>query len=347
MGHQNESFYELTPDLILDAVENGLDLARQNNRATGRCMPLNSIENRVYEIFLEDGTSVVAKFYRPGRWSADEIFEEHDFLEGLTHADLPVVSPLSLPHVESRVSPKFKTLGKSKDSILFCVFPKKMGRSVDELGVEDLKVLGRYLARLHNVGETRFNSQKINRPTLGAQNFIQLPLKFLTDGNFLSGPQLDRYAMIANALIELGQPQLEGLKKLQLHGDCHWGNLLWSQGNPLFVDFDDTLIGPAVQDLWMVVGGRDPIDKKNREILIEAYQEFRPFAQTEFRLIEYLRALRIVHYSYWIARRWEDPAFKLMFPDFGSERWWQEEISALSDIHYRLIERENEFGNND
>lgn len=328
-----QNFYDLTPDVVLDSVEWALDLENLNNRATGRTLALNSIENRVYEIYLEDGSSVVSKFYRPGRWTAEQIREEHDFSQDLESSEMPIAAPLKLKNFYLS-----ETLGKTSDGIFFAVFPKKPGKSVDELSGEDLKVLGRFLARMHNIGARR-TKRGFKRIVLSAKTHAVAPLEFLKKNNFITGPSLDRYFQIVESIVRIGEPKLSSLDYLQIHGDCHWGNILWVQGNPLFVDFDDTLLGPAVQDLWMIVGGREERDEKLRADLLEGYREFREFNEQEWECTEYLRALRIVHYSYWIARRWEDPAFPRMFPDFAGERWWQEEISALSDILFRLNEK--------
>lgn len=330
---QADSFFALTPDRVLDAVEGALDVARTGLRATGRSMALNSIENRVYEIEMADGSAVVSKFYRPGRWSPEQIHAEHAFIASLDRAEVPVVPPLPLvrsPHS----TPTAPTLARSKDGILFAVFPKVRGRLIDELSDDRLKVLGRFLARLHAVGSREpADSPRLH---LNIETYGDASLDTLDESGFVDTPMGDRYLQIADETLAMIEPVLRGASAHAIHGDCHLGNVLWQQDQPFFVDFDDMLIGPPVQDIWMIVRGDDEEAERQRKVLLDAYEEMKPFDRDSLRLVEPLRALRMIHYSAWIARRWSDPSFPRMFPQFGTDSWWQSEIEALYAVRERL-----------
>ena len=316
-------FYELTPDRILDAVEScGL-------QTTGRCMALNSMENRVYQVEVEvDGEPAtpseafrVVKFYRPGRWSREQILEEHAFLLDLEEAEIPVVAPLVFPSGE--------TLVRLPDvEIYAALFPRQGGRIPDELGDPELERLGRLLARLHTVGvsDTAPSRIRITPETYGRRS-----LSYLAETDALPGPIGARYTSIVESICDTASPWFEGIDVQRIHGDCHLGNVLWGVDGPFLVDFDDMVVGPPVQDLWLVTGGYDAEALRRREVFLAAYEGLRDLDRSTLRLIEPLRALRMVHFSAWIARRYEDPAFQRIFPDFGSERYWFEEIEALGE----------------
>lgn len=300
-------------------------------RATGYALALNSVENRVYEVGLDDDRSVVTKFYRPGRWTEAQLLEEHAFIQRLYDAEIPVVPPIPLAGAGG------KTLAQSSDGIYFTVFPKVKGRLMDELDDSQVRQVGRLLARLHRIGESpSFGPSTRNR--LDIETFATKPLQFLLQSGFLDAQMSSRYESIVKKVCEKITPLFlqggaQGVKFHRVHGDCHPGNLLWtSEGSPFFVDFDDMVIAPAVQDLWMVIRGRDEHALQQREELITGYEIFREFDRSQLQLIEPLRALRLIHYSAWIAHRWKDPSFPKMFPDFGSQRYWQEEIEALDQI---------------
>lgn len=314
-----ESFFALTPEGILDAVESAILLHEPDLRATGRAMALNSLENRVYDVELEDNSHVVAKFYRPGRWTFQQIQEEHDYLFALMDAEIPVVAPLAVDG---------ESLFESEEGIFFTLFPKVKGRLMDELDKDRLKTLGRYIARIHNTGD-RF--QFHHRLQLTADLWGKKPLQYILQSGFLDPSYAPRYQAIANQLIQIAEQKLSPLPAIPLHGDCHLGNTLWQQDSPFFLDFDDAMTAPAVQDIWMVVRGRDEAAKRDRDYLLEGYETFRPFDRSTLDLIEPLRALRMIHYSAWIARRWKDPAFAKVFPNFGSPRYWEEEINSLQE----------------
>jgi Ser/Thr protein kinase RdoA (MazF antagonist) len=361
------SFFALTPDAILDSVEAALGA-----RATGRTQVLNSIENRVYEIELEADVppaalkglapviaqaraplAVVTKFYRPGRWTAEQIGEEHRFLLALAGAEVPVVPPLALKETPgSRIVAKTGTLALSKDGLFFAVFPKVRGRLRDELADVDLRNLGRFLARLHAVGSA---FQAPRRLKLDVATYGEASLDFLLKSPFFDDVYRARYGQLVRELLATIRPWFQGVPTQPVHGDCHVGNVLWQETGitpegrreytPFFVDFDDMVIAPPVQDVWMIVRGRDEEAVRQREELLGAYDVMKEFDYPTLRLVEPLRALRLVHYAAWIARRWEDPSFPRMFPHFGSPKYWSEEIEALDEIR-SLLHGGNDFALN-
>jgi Ser/Thr protein kinase RdoA (MazF antagonist) len=210
---------------------------------------------------------------------------------------------------------------------MFTIFPKRPGRLEAELTTEQLTRLGRFMARLHNVGATLKAAPRLR---LDPQTYGRDPLKFLKDGNFVPMELASRFETIVTQICDAITPRFEDVQPVLLHGDCHSGNILWNRDDPYFIDFDDMLYAPPVQDIWMLTGGDDDYGKERREILLEAYEQIRTFDMTTMQLIEPLRALRMIHFSAWIARRWEDSAFKAAFPDFGTEHYWQEQIEALA-----------------
>jgi Ser/Thr protein kinase RdoA (MazF antagonist) len=338
---QTKFFFDLTPDRVLEAVEaSGL-------RCSGRCAALNSFENRVYEVELEEeegsddrsASAVfarrrVVKFYRPGRWSREQILEEHEFLLDLKKAEIPVVAPI--------VFENGQTLHVEKESgIFYALFPKVGGRAPDELQDDQLQWIGRLLARIHSVGASR---PSLHRIEINAQNYGRKNLASLLEGNWIPLEFAARYEKTANEICDLTDQMFATLPASsihRIHGDCHLGNLLLNQSGPFFLDFDDMARGPAVQDIWLLVPGRDEDSIRQRQVLLEGYEEMRSFNWSTLRLIEPLRALRFIHYSAWIARRWNDPAFPLAFPQFGSHRYWQEGVQDLEE-QLRLIRKDIE-----
>jgi Ser/Thr protein kinase RdoA (MazF antagonist) len=317
-------FYELTPDRILDAVEAcGL-------RCTGRCLALNSMENRVYQVEVEVDEAGgglgnrfrVVKFYRPGRWSEEQILEEHQFLRDLAEHEIPVVPPVALSGG--------RTLARVGDLNIWCaVFPRVGGRVPEEPDRDQLEQLGRLIARVHAVGAER---QAPHRVRLDSQSYGLDDLASLLEADVMPTGLRDRYRMVVERLCEITAPWFERSAYQRIHGDCHLGNVLWGRDGAFLVDFDDMVRAPCVQDLWLLVPGRDEAARQQREILLSAYEQLRELDRASLRLIEPLRALRIVHFSAWIARRWSDPAFPRVFPDFGSERYWSEELSTLQEL---------------
>jgi Ser/Thr protein kinase RdoA (MazF antagonist) len=306
------NFLQIVPEVIFDAVE------MLGGRCTGRFFTLNALENRVYDTEMEEGPHLVIKFYRPGRWSRATIQAEHNFLKALSDSEIPVVCPLT----DDRGQSIFEITG-----VMFAIFPKRPGRLEAELSKEQLTRLGRFLARLHNVGATVKDAPRLR---LDPETYGQEPLKFLKHGQFIPMELSSRFQTIASEICAAIMPRFAGANYILLHGDCHSGNILWNRDDPYFIDFDDMLYAPPVQDIWMLTGGDDEYGKERRRILLEAYEQIRVFDMTTLQLIEPLRALRMIYFSAWIARRWEDYAFKMAFPDFGTEHYWQEQIEALA-----------------
>lgn len=317
-------FFNLTPEHILQAVE------RTGRRCTGRCLPLNSMENRVYEVELDldDSTKlkspsdrfVIVKFYRPGRWSRAQIQEEHTFLADLVDADIPVIAPLE---THDETVHLFEEL-----DLLYCVFPKMGGRSPDELDDEQCERAGRLLARMHGIGALKDapHRVKLNATTYGRDN-----LKWLIDSKTLPPEVAARYQAAVEHICVISEPWFNATKHHRIHGDCHLGNLLWGSYGPFWVDFDDMVVGPAVQDLWLMVGGRDEWAQAKMRAVLKGYDMMRSFDRSSLRLIEPLRALRFVHFAAWIGKRWEDPSFPRSFPNYGTLRWWQEQVRDLEE----------------
>ncbi|MCK4864636.1 MAG: serine/threonine protein kinase [Gammaproteobacteria bacterium] len=312
-------YEQLTPDCILDALE---DVGFE---PTGSLLALNSYENRVYQVSLENGTFVIAKFYRPNRWSDAAILEEHAFSLELAEQEIPIVVPLTI---------EGKTLFEF-NHFRFAVFPRQGGRTPELEQPETLKLLGRFLGRLHAVGATR---PFINRPKITVQNFGYDSLKFLLDNDFISPEVRANYQQAAEDALQLVEQRYEAIlpRNIRLHGDCHPGNLLWRDDAPHFVDLDDCRMGPAIQDLWMLLSGtNDEMSIQFRHIL-EGYETFFEFDPAELSLIEALRTLRLLHYSAWLARRWDDPAFPQHFPWFDSPRYWEDQMITLREQIERL-----------
>ncbi len=310
--HPSRAFFRLTPERVLEAVEaSGLE-------CTGRCQALNSYENRVYDVELEGGEHRVAKFYRPGRWTREQILEEHEFLLELAREEIPVVAPLALPGGE--------TLGEPSAGIFCALFPRAGGRAPEELDDDQCLRLGRLLARIHTVGAAHPARHRLR---LDAAVFGTANLEFLLAGKLLPLELEARYRAAAEALVALAGPPLAAARAQRIHGDCHLGNLLWGREGPFFLDFDDMLTGPPVQDVWLLCPGRDAESLRARDRLLDGYAELRDFDRSTLRLVEALRAFRFLAYSAWIARRWEDPAFPLAFPQFGTHRYWEDETRDL------------------
>ena len=313
---RHELFRELTPDRVLEAVDAaGLS-------PTGLCYPLNSFENRVYEVEITGGAldgpdRVVAKFYRPGRWSREQILEEHRFLAELAAAEVPVV-PV-------RPFPGGATLA-AIDGIWYAVWERRGGRAPDELDDATAQRLGRLIGRLHQVGARDSGS---GRRPLDATSYVRRPLAWLLEHDALPQPLRQRYAAAARLLAELADRALAGLPVHRIHADLHLGNLLFRGDQLWVVDFDDFTVGPPVQDLWLALPGRDPESLGRRELLLEGYEQFRPFERRSLAAVEVLRGLRMVRYAGWLARRWDDPAFRAGWPYFGTPEYWRGETEDL------------------
>lgn len=318
-------YTDLTPDLVLDALE------ALGQRVDGRLLQLNSYENRVFQIGLDSGHFVVAKFYRPGRWSDAQILEEHAFAHELVAAEVPAVPPMALQALtaEATVQGEPPTLGFFKGHRV-AVSHRRGGRSPELEDPEVLTWLGRFLARLHDVGGRQ---PFVHRPTMGvAQTGRQARQWLADDPDSLPIAQRGNWLALADQALDLCEQafaRIDGLRLRRLHGDCHPGNILWTPDGPHFVDLDDACMGPAVQDFWMLLSG-DPRDRQIQlNALLDGYESFAEFDWRELKLIEPLRTLRIIHHSAWLARRWHDPAFPAAFPWFGSGTYWQQQIDLL------------------
>ncbi len=320
-----EQFFALTPERILDAVE------RYGRRATGYALALNSLENRVYEIELEDEARVVAKFYRPGRWSKPAILDEHAFLAELHAAELPVVPPLARDDGTT-----LDELAVEGGVIYFAVFAKARGRAPEELDEESLRQLGRLVARVHDVGAAR---RAPARPRLDPATYGEHSLRLLLGDDPLSGfvpPELRaRFAAAGRAIVD-ACARAWPADDIRLHADCHRGNLLAGTRGYFFLDFDDFCHGPPVQDLWLLAPGRDDEAERQRALLVEGYEQMRRFDRQSLRLVEPLRALRILRYAAWIAQRWRDPAFQRAFPEWDEPKSWQREVAELEQQRARV-----------
>ena len=318
-----EFFFALTPDRVLNAVE------AAGFAPTGHCTALTCLENRVYDVRLEGGRHVVAKFYRPGRWSREAILDEHRFLFDLRAAEIPVCAPLTFGAGES--------VG-TMEGIHYAVWPRTGGRAPEEFSDAEVAVLGRLLARIHNVGAV---NDAPHRLQLDVQMAAYQPLELLETRDFLPPGVAGRYRGAVERLVMLYQTWSEGVPVHRIHGDCHVGNLLRGGEGWFFLDFDDFVVGPAVHDVWMLLPGRDADGARQRALLIDAYRQLRDFEPRWLRLVEPLRAFRFVWYAAWIARRWDDPAFPAAFPHFGTAEYWERETLDLEE-HLEQLLREGE-----
>ncbi len=311
-------FSTLTPDLLLDALDSiGL-------RPDGRLLALNSYENRVYQMFMEEGAPLVVKFYRAGRWSDAAILEEHAFSTELAAREVPVIAPLSIDG---------RTLHHYSD-LRFAVFPRQGGRAPEFERSETLEWMGRFIGRIHAVGELHAFEE---RGEISIHSFGEEPRDFLKHGRFLPPDLASVYFGVVDQALDGTRRCFEragDVANLRLHGDCHCGNVLWVEGEgggPWFVDFDDSRMGPAVQDLWMLLSGERGDQSRQLADVLAGYEDFREFDTRELHLVEALRTLRLIHYAGWLARRWDDPAFPAAFPWFNTQRYWQDRILELRE----------------
>jgi Ser/Thr protein kinase RdoA (MazF antagonist) len=308
-------FSLLTPDSVLDALD-GIGL-----RGDGRLLALNSYENRVYQAGMEDGPPLVAKFYRPGRWADAAILEEHAFVATLVEREIPVVPALNI---------NGHTLHTFKD-FRFAVFSKHGGRAPELDNRDTLEWMGRFIGRIHAVGAL---VPYQHRPTLDIQSFGVEPVEFLLAHEFIPHELLEVYRGVAALALDGVRRCFDragDVKNLRLHGDCHVGNVLWTDKGPHFVDFDDSRMGPAIQDLWMLLSGERADQTRQFGDLLAGYEDFYDFDRRELHLTEALRTLRLIHYAAWIARRWDDAAFPVAFPWFNTQRYWQDRILELRE----------------
>jgi Ser/Thr protein kinase RdoA (MazF antagonist) len=326
------AFEALTPDVVLDALESA------GIACDGRLMTLSSYENRVYLAHTEDGSAVVAKFYRPERWSDAQILEEHSFAAELMAAEIPLAAPIVFGGQTLHHAHGFR----------YSISPRKGGRRPELEDLDTLEWIGRFLARIHTVGAAQPFAV---RPALNVQTFGTEPHDWLLThemvANEVRGVWKDVYQEAINLVAACAHGTMangllhsdsHAIQHIRLHGDCHPGNILWTPegsttqaAGPHFVDLDDARTGPAVQDLWMLLSG----DRRQRTLqlsaLLDGYEQFRPFDRRELALIEPLRTLRLIHYSAWLARRWDDPAFPIAFPHFGTSAYWHEQVQLLQE----------------
>ena len=315
MPESPHPFQGLTPSFIMDAVES------QGFRCDCRTLALNSYENRVYQVGIDEGEPLIAKFYRPGRWSDAQIVEEHRFSRELAEHELPVVAPIT---------------NASGDSLFhhggfrFALYPRQGGHAPEFDNLDNLRVLGRMLGRIHCVGSVR---PFVHRPALDCQSFGHASVALIAD-RFIPDEYRSSYEAVTGRLLEAIEARFAGagpIRYIRAHGDCHGGNILWRDAAPHFVDFDDARTAPAVQDLWMMLSGERPRRTAQLAELIAGYREFCDFHPSELCLVEPLRALRMLHHCAWLARRWDDPIFPRTFPWFNTVRYWGEQIIQLRE----------------
>ncbi|MCK8119685.1 serine/threonine protein kinase [Pseudoalteromonas sp. Angola-30] len=313
------SFEDLTPDLILDAIESvGI-------YAESGLLALNSYENRVYQFKAEDGLRYVVKFYRPERWSKAQIQEEHDFAFELAEAEVPVVAPI-------------KHNGESlfeHQGYVFVLFPSVGGRQFEVDNLDQLDVMGRLIGRMHQVAKSKPFE---HRPTFSCEEYLHTAKVHLQKSNLVPMGISTAFYTILDLVIEQAQAQYKNVQGIRLHGDCHAGNILWAGEALMFVDLDDARQGPAIQDLWMMLSGDRQTQLLQLDTLVNAYEEFCDFDHTQLKLIEPLRAMRIIHYMGWVAKRWSDPAFVRNFSWFAEDKYWEQQILALKEQFAALQE---------
>lgn len=311
-------FSGLTPDLILDAIES------QGIRVESGLLALNSYENRVYQFMAEDNKRYVAKFYRPQRWSQAQIQEEHDFSIELASHEIPVVAPLIFNQQSLHTFNDFS----------FALFPSVGGRQFEVDNLNQVEWMGRFIGRIHAVAKS---ADFIHRPTINVEEFLVKPLQVLQNSPLIPEGLQQAFFTILQQVVDLALSLYVSTHNIRLHGDCHPGNILWRDG-PTFVDLDDCRSGPAIQDLWMMLSGDKQQQFIQMDTLVEAYQEFCEFDPTQLALIEPLRAMRMVHYMAWLARRWQDPAFPQAFPWFADSKYWEQQILGLKEQYSALQE---------
>ncbi len=316
--NSNESadapFNQLTPDTVLDAVES---LALLSD---ARIFPLNSYENRVYQVGIDEGTPIIAKFYRPNRWTDEQIREEHHFSLELANAEIPVVPPMVLNGETLFYFGPYR----------FSLYERRGGHAPELDNLDNLYTLGQALGQMHSVGS---RATFAHRDALSITRFGHDSRALLIDNHFVPTSTREAYATITAHLLEKIEATFQKIEytSIRLHGDCHPGNILWRNEKPNFVDLDDAVMGPPIQDLWMLLSG-DRLQKTEQIItIIEGYELFCEFDPAQIQLIESLRTLRLIHYAAWLAKRWSDPAFPIHFPWFNTERYWGEHILELRE----------------
>lgn len=318
-------FFELNPDLVLETVD------QLGFKTTGRVMAMNSMENRVYEVEIESDSpnpsdhSKIIKFYRPGRWTKNQIQEEHDFLLDLTEFEIPVIAPIEFN--------KQTLFTLSEPELYYTLFPKQGGRAPDEFTMEEIEQVGRLLGRLHNVGSMKKASHRL---TLNPEVYLKSNLDYLIGEKIVPAHYELSYKTVLEKIYSLTKDSFKNVTNIRLHGDCHLGNILKRDDVFHLIDFDDMVVGPAIQDMWLLLPGRDEYAENLRNHLLEGYTSMREFNYEELRLTEILRTLRMINYSAWIAKRFDDPAFKQAFPFFESPSYWEGQVNDLREQIYHI-----------
>ena len=316
LGVSAHPYDALTPDIILDAMEEA------GFAVNGRLFALNSYENRVYQVGLEDSSPVIAKFYRPGRWSEAAIREEHEITREFLDADIPVVAPMTMASGD--------TLGQHND-FLFSVFPQRGGQAPDVSVTDTLYRLGQWLGQMHNIGARRPFE---HRPEISPLSGIERDNALLIEGGWIPDDLRPAWDSLIPDLIQACGARIDEagpVDTLRLHGDCHAGNILCREEQMLFVDLDDCRTGPAIQDMWLLLNGEDAERGAQLGELLEGYEMFRDFNRRERHLIEPLRCYRQISHCAWLAKRWDDPAFPRFFPWFAQPRYWSDQILSLRE----------------
>ena len=307
-------FESLVPDVMLDAVEQAT-----GRRMTGLAHPLPSYINRVYEIEDNNGERLIAKFYRPGRWSKEALQDEHDFVSACSAEEIPVIAPIAFADGH--------TLHQD-NGIYFTIFPKRFGRQFEANTNEDWERIGRLLGRVHNVGSQQ---EAPNRTDLHPADSTEEHINHLIDNQIVTPAYSDAFIEVTDSIMDLIIDLFDDAEFIRIHGDCHSGNLLDRPGEGIMIiDFDDMMMGPAVQDLWMLLP--DQADKCRNEFnhILKGYEQFREFDDHTFKLIEPLRAMRIIYFLAWCSRQVNDYRFRTLYPDWGSDAFWKQEIADLT-----------------
>ncbi len=315
MNNNETPYATLTPDLILNAVES------LGFISSGSLMPLNSFENRVYQVGIDEASPLIAKFYRPARWSNEAIIEEHQFALELKALEIPVIAPLEINGATLHEFEGFR----------FALFPRQGGRALEVDNMEQLEQMGRFIGRIHAVGSVRPFTHRIR---LDAETYGYQPFHFMRDHHFIPAELQHNFSAAVESALEMIQQKFSAAEDtpwIRLHGDCHAGNILCHDQSMFIVDLDDCLMGPAVQDIWMMLSGSKSDTEQQLKHILDGYYEFYDFDPRELRLIEALRTLRMIHYAGWLARRWDDPAFPANFPWFNTPQYWDKQLHNLRE----------------
>lgn len=311
----DNAYTNLSPNDVLNTVDSFGYLS------DGRLLALNSYENRVYRLGLQDGSSVIAKFYRPERWSNESILEEHQYTQELDELEVPVVAPLAIDGETLLITDKYR----------LALFPNRGGRAPDLEDFDQLEQMGRFMGRIHQVGKSQAFT---NRPELNIDTFGHTARTFILEHDFIPTELVTAYESLTTQLLDEASMCYEragDINLIRCHGDCHPSNVLWTDDGPHIVDFDDARMAPAAQDIWMFLSGDRADQTAYLDAVLTGYTEFCEFDARELHLIEALRTLRLIHYFGWLAKRWDDPAFKIAFPWFNTQRCWEDHILSLRE----------------